>query len=110
MSTKVRDENSQLSAHICGTIINNDGKTNTGHLGLSQFTFQPHLYTHTHTHSGTYTHRQTCVYAYIHICAYSQGILCHDLNLSRRMRVTQNEGFHQLLCTPPLPHSNDKIA
>lgn len=35
----------------------NEGKTNTGLLGLSQFTFHPHLYIHTYICSCTYTHR-----------------------------------------------------
>ena len=73
MSTEVRDENSQLSPHIYDSITKNEGKTNTGLLGLSQFTFHPHLtYTHTCVHAPIHTDRR--VYAHIHMFTYSQGV------------------------------------
>lgn len=68
MSTEVRDENSQLSPHIYDSITKNEGKTNTGLLGLSQFTFHPHL---------TYTH--TCVHVPIHT----------DMHISTRSHIVK---------------------
>ena len=56
-----------LSPHIYGSIIKNEGKTNTGLLGLSQFTFHPHLYIHTYICSCTYTYRQTCICIRTHV-------------------------------------------